>query len=244
MKRILVLLTIILALFIYSCDTTESSFDDTLPEQLTLSLSASPDEGGTLTPAEIEYVKGQEVQIEAVSSDGFIFERWTGDFESETNPATLVMTENKSVTALFKEISSLIAIETTGEGTIETDFDGQTVSLYAVPSDGWTFIRWEGDLSGSENPESLFLDEDKSVTAHFEQRFDLSVTIDGSGNVEIDPVKEFYNHGDTVTFTATPEPGYRFSHWEGDLSGSENPIQTTMDRDKSATAVFVWCILC
>lgn len=244
MKRILVLLTTILALFTYSCDTTDTSFDDTLPEQLTLTLTASPDEGGTLYPEEVEFVSGQEVEIEAVSSDGFLFERWTGDFEDDSNPATLVMNENKSVTAQFREISSLITVETVGEGSIETDFEDQTVTLSAVPSNEWTFIHWEGDLSGSENPETLFLDDEKSVTAVFEQRFDLAVNIEGNGSVEIDPEQEYYNNSDSVYLTATPEPGYRFSRWEGDLSGSDNPIQITMDGDKSVTAVFVWCILC
>jgi len=244
MKRILVLLTTILALCIYSCDTTESPFDDALPEQLTLSLTASPDEGGTLSPTEVEFVIGQEVEIEAVSSDGFIFKRWMGDFEDDSNPATLVMSENMSIIAEFLEISSLLVVETNGEGTIETDFDGQTVSLSAIPSEGWTFIHWEGDLLGSENPETLFLDEEKSVTALFEQRFNLNILFEGEGSVEIDPDQEYYNSGDSVTLTATPETGWRFSRWEGDFSGSDNPIQITMDQDKSATAVFVWCILC
>lgn len=244
MKRFLILLTTFITLFIYSCDTTENSFDDTLPDPLTLSLTASPVEGGTLTPAKTEFDNGDEVEIEAIPSDGFIFEQWMGDFEGEANPATLIMTEDKSVTAQFREISTLLTIETTGEGSVETDFEGQSVSLSAVPSDGWTFIRWEGDLSGGENPETLFLDEEKSVTALFDPQFTLTVNVEGGGSVEIDPDRERYDNGDTVILTATPESGWRFSEWEGDISGNNNRIQVTMDSDKSATAVFVWCLFC
>lgn len=173
MKRILIVLTTMMALFIYGCETTDPSFDDSLPNRLTLSLIASPDVGGTLIPAEVDFENGDVIEIEALSSDGFLFQRWMGDFEGEDNPAILVMTGNKSVTALFRKISSLITIKTTGEGTVLSDFDGQTVSLSAVPSDGWTFSRWEIDLSGSENPAALFLDEEKSVTALFDPMFTL-----------------------------------------------------------------------
>jgi len=38
---------------------------------------------------------------------------------------------------------------------------------------------------------------------------------------------------------ATAEEGYRFDHWSGDVSGSENPRAVTMDADKNITAHFV-----
>lgn len=44
---------------------------------------------------------------------------------------------------------------------------GETVWLTAVPDDGWSFIDWSGDLSGSNNPESIIMDEDKVVTGNF-----------------------------------------------------------------------------
>ncbi len=41
-----------------------------------------------------------------------------------------------------------------------------------------------------------------------------------------------------MTLTATPDSGWGFFGWEGDLSGSTNPITLTIDGDKSVTAVF------
>jgi hypothetical protein len=38
---------------------------------------------------------------------------------------------------------------------------------------------------------------------------------------------------------ATAEEGYRFDHWSGDISGSENPGAVVMDSDKNITAHFV-----
>jgi hypothetical protein len=42
----------------------------------------------------------------------------------------------------------------------------------------------------------------------------------------------------TATLTAIPNPGYRFSVWTGDASGTENPLTVTMDADKTVGATF------
>lgn len=191
-----------------------------------------------MLPAKREFVENEEVEIEAVPSDGFIFEMWEGDFEGEDNPASLVMNEDKAITANFREIGSLINIETSGEGTVLTAFDDQTVSLSAAPSEGWIFTRWEGDLSGSENPDTLVPDEEKFVTAVFDPQLTLTVDVEGGGSVETDPDQVYYDAETTVTLTATAESGWRFSEWKGDLSGSENSETLILDEEKFVTAVF------
>ena len=37
----------------------------------------------------------------------------------------------------------------------------------ASPGPGYVFDHWSGDLSGDANPESMLVDADKLVTAHF-----------------------------------------------------------------------------
>ncbi|MGK7899629.1 MAG: protein kinase [Xenococcus sp. (in: cyanobacteria)] len=54
-------------------------------------------------------------------------------------------------------------------------------------------------------------------------------TIIGAGNYALDK---------QVTITANQSVGWKFSHWMGDLSGSDNPITITMDADKIAVAHF------
>jgi len=41
-----------------------------------------------------------------------------------------------------------------------------------------------------------------------------------------------------VTITAIPTHEYIFDHWSGDVTGTSNPINLTMDRNKSVTAHF------
>jgi hypothetical protein len=42
-----------------------------------------------------------------------------------------------------------------------------------------------------------------------------------------------------VELTANPEEGWEFSHWTGDLTGTNNPEQIIIDGNKIVTAVFV-----
>lgn len=47
-----------------------------------------------------------------------------------------------------------------------------------------------------------------------------------------------YNDGDIAIITATPSTGWIFDGWSGDLTGTTNPTQLTMDAHKSVTATF------
>jgi uncharacterized repeat protein (TIGR02543 family) len=49
--------------------------------------------------------------------------------------------------------------------------DGTVVTLTANPDSGWAFSGWSGDLGGSDNPESITMNGDKTVTATFTEIF-------------------------------------------------------------------------
>lgn len=117
-----------------------------------------------------------------------------------------------------------------------------TYRLTAEPAEGWQFDRWEGDLTGDENPTEIIVDSDKNVTAIFVQigteEFTLELTTEGQGLVDIDPDLAAYPDGTEVTLNAVPEEGWRFARWQGDLGGNENPAVLLMDDDKVITSVF------
>lgn len=52
------------------------------------------------------------------------------------------------------------------------------------------------------------------------------------------PDKGVYHFGQSVTLTATPDDGFEFVSWSGDLNSSENPVNVTMDSSKVITAIF------
>ena len=70
----------------------------------------------------------------------------------------------------------IVTIE--GEGTVSKEliyepsiYKGTSqVKLTAVPTEGWEFIEWSGDLVGTDNPFTIEIDGDKSVTAIFTKK--------------------------------------------------------------------------
>ncbi len=65
--------------------------------------------------------------------------------------------------------------------------------------------------------------------------FGLTVTAapPGSGTVTLDPSGGSYGEGTEVTLTAVAASGWVFDHWEGSLSGTDNPALIIMDGDKT-----------
>jgi len=61
----------------------------------------------------------------------------------------------------------------------------------------------------------------------------------GQGQVVVDPAAETYVAGTVVTLTPAPGVGWLFDHWEGDLSGADNPASVTVTAPMNIFAVFV-----
>jgi hypothetical protein len=223
------------------CNTDHGDFEDTIPDVHTLTTEAVPDTGGTIIPSGGEFITGRSIEIEARPAEGYVFDSWEGDLSGNTNPEQLIFSRNRSVTAYFTERDYNLNIDINGEGSVrETVIERSefvTVSLTAEADSGWFFDRWEGDLTGSNNPETITIeDEDKSVTAVFiedaAEEYTLSVTLEGEGSVSKDPDRSSYTDGEEVVLTAQPASGWSFSEWKGAISGSDNPKTVTMDKDK------------
>jgi uncharacterized repeat protein (TIGR02543 family) len=84
------------------------------------------------------------------------------------------------------------------------------------------------------------MDSDKTITATFTQipTYTLVINTSGNGIVTVDPAQSSYSEGEQVMLTATADPGWEFSGWSGDLTGSTNPATVTMDGDKTVMATF------
>jgi uncharacterized repeat protein (TIGR02543 family) len=116
---------------------------------------------------------------------------------------------------------------------------GTSVALTATPAQGWAFAGWSGDLTGSDNPASILLDADRTVTAHFvREEYRLDVELDGQGTVTRDPDLATYPFESVVALLAMPDPGWAFVGWSGDLAGGANPAGLVMDGPKAVTAHF------
>ncbi len=132
-----------------------------------------------------------------------------------------------------------------GSGLVSTNVtgpysSGETVEVTATPEAGWTFSHWEGDLTGTTNPEVLTITENTTIVAYFVQNnYTLTVETLGDGSVTLSPLSSTYTYGEQVELTAIPAIGWSFSEWNGDVLVFNEVISVTVDTNKSVVAVFI-----
>jgi len=246
MKKVLLASVILLLATVISC----SSGDDT--KMFNVAVSVSPNATGTISPsADSMYEEGQVISLKANALDTYSFSGWSGDKESNSNPLSIKVDQNYSLIANFSLKQYQLAITINGEGTVNEKVleqkskkyeHGTMVELTAVPAQGWKFKEWQGAIANAENPVQLTVVKPEEVTAVFERKsYDLTVTTSGEGAVHEEVVQQkttSHKYGALVKLTASPSKGWKFSEWSGDQTGSENPIQITVDTTKQITAKF------
>ena len=161
----------------------------------TLFTSSNPLNGGSVTPSKAEYDNGESAQITAVASSEYVFQNWTGASGSETS-TSVIMEMDKLVTANFIKKKYALNIETAGQGnvtekliksgTVSNYNSGSIIEVEAVPSEGWKFSEWQGDISGQKNPYIINLISDKSIKAVFNKNDTGGGGGDDTGNGTID----------------------------------------------------------
>jgi hypothetical protein len=183
------------------------------------------------------------VQLTATSNTGWSFANWTGDLTSSTNPDSVTIHGNTSVTANYVQDYTLTI--TSAHGTVvkspnqTTYHEGDVVQLTATPDTGWSFANWTGDLTSSTNPDSVTIHGNTSVTANYTQN-EYSLTITSAhGTVAKSPNQATYHEGDVVQLTATPNTGWSFANWTGGLASSVNPDSVTIHGNTSVTANYI-----
>ena len=147
--------------------------------------------------------------------------------------------------AINRHVLSVVPIGS-GSGTVarspnQPDYAwGSIVQLTATPGAGSRFETWGVGASGSANPVNVAMDSNLTVTARFESDFHvLTVNLNGSGTVTKNPDLSTYFDSTTVQLTASPAPGWTFTGWSGDASGTSPTISVLMNAAKNITAGFV-----
>jgi uncharacterized repeat protein (TIGR02543 family) len=131
----------------------------------------------SLSPVGGTYDQGTVVSVTASAGSGWQFSGWSGDLTGTTNPASITMNANKSVTATFTQITGTqytLTVNVTGQGSVAASpaggsyASGTSVTLTATASTGYHFTSWSGDITGTTNPATIVMTSNKTVTALFE----------------------------------------------------------------------------
>jgi len=140
------------------------------------------------------------------------------------------------------------SVQPIGSGSIvvspssESVLDGTSVTFQAKTNEDYIFTGWSGSLSGTDNPATVVASSDLNVVANFQLReYPLTLSVEGEGSIQerVVSTKTDYPSGTVVELTAKAADHWIFDHWEGDLTGKENPSKITISAAKSVKAVFV-----
>jgi hypothetical protein len=141
-------------LFVLTCAKEDSQAPNTSPSQITMqyTLTASAGDGGSVTGGGT-FASGTQVSLTATPTSGYSFSGWSNG--STTNPLTVTLNSNTSITANFQVIvNSYTLTVSAGEGgSVTTEGgeyeEGTEVTITATPQEGYGFIGWNGSDSSS-----------------------------------------------------------------------------------------------
>ncbi len=231
-------------------------------------LTVSSTAGGSVTvPGEgvFLYDAGTEVSLAASPDSDYYFTGWTGNVGTVDNtksPLTTIVMENSySIRANFMRTpAGKFALTTSstaggsvtmpGEGVFLYD-SGTVVGLVAIAQTGYYFTGWTGNVGTVADVNSpsttITMQGSYSITANFAEipdgQFALTVSSTAGGSVVVPGVGVFlYDAGTLVSLVASPDDGYYFAGWSGDVDTVDNvnsPSTTiTMQASYSITANF------
>lgn len=212
------------------------------PNSYVLNVNAS---NGSVTknPDRASYEYGSQVSLTASAAEGFIFTGWSGDAAGSDNPLTVVMNSPKTITANFAVQTFALTVNA-ANGSISKSPDqdryeyGSPVVLTAAAAAGYTFSGWSGDATSSENPLTVLMNADKTISANFTVNYYALILYAQNGIITKSPDLAQYPYGSRVSLTAIPTANYAFTYWGDDATGSANPLTITIDGDKTVTAHF------
>lgn len=144
---------------------------------VTLTVKASPAEGGTVAPATGKVAYDSEVTLKAVSAEGYDFTGWKRGDEAMSDKASFdyVMTSDEEFTALFtiKHFNVDIVYDAS-QGIVENAASGiydygTVLEMRAVPSDGYKFDGWivDNDTLSTDASYNITVKDDIVITADF-----------------------------------------------------------------------------
>ena len=195
-------------------------------------------ENGLVTPGSGSYRAGSEISLTATPFDSYTFTDWSGDIISSDNPVSFTLDSSMNIRANY---TGVYRLTTQAEnGRVDTSGglfnEGTSISLHAIADSGYAFSQWTGDITSNENPVELVMDSDKEIRALFVKLYKLTTaaefgTIDTSGGT--------FPADSELYLTVTPDSGYVFDHWSGDIAGNDNPVRIVFTSDKYVVANFI-----
>ncbi len=236
---------------------SSTSYTASFVKQFYLTTTSNPPSGGDVTPGSGWHDSGENVQVKANANSNYQFIDWSGSLSGSNNPATVQVSQAKTVTANFTRLRNITITSSPSGKNVDVDgnsyqtpksfqwLEGSTHALNVSqsPQSGGTGIRHVYDNwsdGGNQSHNITVPNSDKTYTANFKTQYELITQVDpsGGGSISRSPDATWYDANQPVKLTANAGSGFQFVDWSGDLSGLTNPENITLSSAKTVTANF------
>ena len=198
----------------------------TVYKAMTVSVTSSNDEWGTVTGGVTDVMPNSTTTLTATPTDGYSFVNWTeGEtVVSEANPYELTVTADATIVGNFKANQYSITFDSDGGtevATITQDYNTAITAPTAPTKTGYTFAGWNPAL-----PETMPLDG-AALTAQWTiNQYSLTLVL-GNGEENVVLTQDYAS----AIEAPTPErTGYTFAGWDSEVPS------TMPAEDKTFTA--------
>ena len=218
------------------------------PPTYTVSVSANPTNGGTVTGGGT-FQQGQSCTVSATAATGFTFANWTenGTVVSTNAQYTFTVNANRTLVAHFTANTYTVTVSAnpTAGGTVSgggTFTYGQSCTVNATAATGYTFTNWtENGTVVSTNAHYTFtVNANRNLVAHFTANT-YTITVSASPtNGGIVTGGGTFTYGQSCTLTATANSGFTFINWteNGSFVSSNATLTFTVTGNANIVAHF------
>ena len=212
-----------------------------------ISVSADPTEGGTVSGGGNNFSYNQSCTINASANPGYTFVNWTknGTQVSTNASYTFNVTESATYVAHFQQQTYSISVsaDPTAGGTVSgggNNFNyNQSCTINASANPGYTFVNWtKNGTQVSTNASYTFnVTESATYVAHFStQSFVITAVADPTEGGSVSGGGG-YDYGDLCNLIATANTGFTFVNWT--KNGVQVSNQPTISFNVTETATYI-----
>ena len=219
-------------------------------QNYTVSVSANPTNGGTVTGGGSNFHYGDNCTVSATPAAGYTFLRWTENGSPVSTNATysFSVTGNRTLVAQFQVQSFTIGVSAnpSNGGTVNgggTYNYGASCTVTATAATGHTFNNWteNGNVVSTNASYTFTVNANRNLVANFEaETVEIKVNIDPAESAEVTG-EGSYHYGDQVVLTVEPFENYRFLNWteEGEVVCETTTYTFTATESRTLTANLV-----
>ena len=158
--------------FLLSCAKDENSETPSI----FYDIEVISENGGSVDFSGGSFKSGSTITLTATPNQGFIFSGWSNG--STQNPLTIEVNSDQTISAQFSKERFALKININGEGEVReeiintgknTDYEsGTTIRLTPIPSENWSFYRWNNQIPDTTLIKEIEITEAKTVDVKFD----------------------------------------------------------------------------